>query len=736
MNEKDRAIYSKLILYPNLFFTALAGFDILITCLIAEKAKMANVLIPLSCAVIFFAITVFILNYLLILRYGKIFGRDFDRERDGASVAGLMRSHVVVLCAYILIIFMLAPLIYAGGQFFLGVSIDPGAMLISGFSSFGCGIIASNRILLFLRNAHAGIAADLNLRMKIFSIKYKVALPVMNVIIVMFVTVSTFAFVSTRSVYLKEFMQRDSYRFGMMLKDITCRLEEGAVPDRDYILGRLEESGILDEFYIVMNGRGQILKSSIAGLAQTSATGDYESSWLHTANFRETVSGLLEGKSGATGIFFRGKVYYANLAPLPQYDLFVINGYASGSIWRNTNHIVYVITILGWFFIALVTLYLLFVIMARFRKLSDISDRIHRVSEGDLSISFEGKHEEGDELSLIIGSMKEMADVLMDLGRGMKKATYDLIVISQEIEISSKSIEKQSETSSASISEVSSSVEELTSSIEQIETNITIQDEKTKRVFDLIERFARSMGEVSSKTVYADTKASDAYDQVLQIQQEIEETTNVMRSIDESSGQISKALSVIKDISDQINLLSLNAAIEAARAGDLGKGFAVVADEVGKLADRSNTETKEIDKLIKESGSYVEQGAAHVAMIASAMQFMIESVKETTEVMKIIARLSREFVDETKTVFNEMSSLNRLSDQSLSTAREQMGTTQQVALTISYMNEAVDKTTQEVNKFALILEKLTDHSERILKLVSFIKTGDEVSDESKNVDFF
>ncbi len=101
-----------------------------------------------------------------------------------------------------------------------------------------------------------------------------------------------------------------------------------------------------------------------------------------------------------------------------------------------------------------------------------------------------------------------MAGVLNDLGRGMKKATYDLIVISQEIEISSRSIEKQSETSSASISEVSSSVEELTASIEQIETNITIQDEKTKRVFDLIERFALSMGEVSSKTVYADTKAA------------------------------------------------------------------------------------------------------------------------------------------------------------------------------------------------------------------------------------
>ncbi len=736
MNEKVRAVYSRLMLYPNLFFAVLACFDILITCLVAERVKIVNMLVPLSCTLGFFALTVFILNSFLILRYRKIFAHDFDGKRDGDSMTRQMRFHVVVLSACILMIFMLAPLIYAGIQLFRGMSIDPGTMLVSGFSSFGCGIIACNRILLFLRNAHAGLAADLKLGMEIFSIRYKVVLPAMNVVIVMFLALSAFVFISTRSLFLKEFLHRDSLRFGMTLDDITRHPGERITPDGDYILGRLEEKGIFDEFHMVMNSRGLILKSSIPGLAQTSALSDHESSWLHTWNFRETATRLLEGKKETGGIFFRGRVYYANLEPLPQYDLFVINGYESGSVWKNTNHIVYVITILGWFFIALVTLYLLLVIMARFRKLSDISDRIHRISEGDLSISFDGKDEEGDELSLIIGSMKEMAGVLNDLGRGMKKATYDLIVISQEIEISSRSIEKQSETSSASISELSSSVEELTASIEQIETNITIQDEKTKRVFDLIERFALSMGEVSSKTVYADTKASNAYDQVLQIQQEIEETTNVMRSIDESSGQISKALSVIKDISDQINLLSLNAAIEAARAGDLGKGFAVVADEVGKLADRSNTETKEIDKLIKESGSYVEQGAAHVAMIASAMLFMIESVKETTEVMKIIARLSREFVYETKTVFNEMSSLNRLSDQSLSTAREQMGTTQQVALTISYMNEAVDKTTQEVNKFASILEKLTDHSERILKLVSFIKTGDEVSDESKNVDFF
>ena len=174
-----------------------------------------------------------------------------------------------------------------------------------------------------------------------------------------------------------------------------------------------------------------------------------------------------------------------------------------------------------------------------------------------------------------------------------------------------------------------------------------------------------------------------------------------MAAIEESSAKVGRITTVIADIARQTNLLSLNAAIEAAKAGAQGKGFSVVAEEIRKLAERSGQAAKEINALIQESTERVQVGAASVGSVSRALTALEQAIQGSATRIETIIQATDVQARSAEQAEQAIGTTTQLSERSASATTELASSLDETTRTVEDLAQAANHLRDLGSRFTL-----------------------------------
>jgi methyl-accepting chemotaxis protein len=294
----------------------------------------------------------------------------------------------------------------------------------------------------------------------------------------------------------------------------------------------------------------------------------------------------------------------------------------------------------------------LFIIRSITIPLAEGVDVATRLAAGDLTASVTIRN--NDEIGTLMTAMDNMVKSLRELIGKIKYAAENMASGSEQLSASAEEISRGMDGQASRSSQIATATEEMSQTVIDVARNASDIAQISTQAFD------------QAKNGEAVVKRS--VDEVQAVSSTVAESSLVMQRLGDSSKQIGDIVGVINDIADQTNLLALNAAIEAARAGEQGRGFAVVADEVRKLAERTTQATSQINSMISSIQSEVEHAGVSMnnatARVESGVAFsrkagdslgdIVGSVNNLQSMVQQIASATEEMSTVSETISSDI----------------------------------------------------------------------------------
>lgn len=444
---------------------------------------------------------------------------------------------------------------------------------------------------------------------------------------------------------------------------------------------------------------------------------------------------ITQKKEGSVFITLDGKQRKAYIFPFPELRWKLIVIVEQREILSLFYALVRIMILIG--LLMFVIYFTLAIIAARALKryFARLESMFEKIAAGDLTdrVAVKRNNEIGrlmtnlnmaiEHTHTMLTVLKEEADKMTAIGSDLSSNMEETAAAVKQISSNATTVKEKALMQAAGVTETAAAGEQIQGKLNLLVEGITRQSENITQSSALITRTAENMLRINKILSQNDELIKTVYGQMKAGTDGARAANEFVKKIAERSEALLEASQVIQNIASQTNLLAMNAAIEAAHAGESGKGFAVVADEIRKLAEESNMQGKQIGAVIKESTEIIAQVSEAGIQAEKTFTDVYGLISNISEKEDSIVDLMREQEENGTQVLSAIETINKVTKDVSTASIEMLEGGKQIAEEMQKLAEITRETTDSMTEIASGAEQITDAVEEVVSITEQNKTS-------------